>query len=184
MPIKRLAAPVLVLTIVLAAVAWTAAQPKQVGRLSAEDFVEIYQLYTYYAEGVDLGTDNPAWTFTDDGTFETRAPGRHDVPGNPRKGRKALEETYGNLAKSNQVNKTRHVVTNVSARAAAGGAKASAYMFTLDGRDSTKPAVVTQYGRYDDTLVKTRNGWRFKSRLFYFDLSQPLTTPAVPPVPR
>lgn len=75
MAMTKLWTPALALAIAGSGAVWAAAQPKQVGRLSAEDFVEIYQLCSYCADGVDLGHENPAWTFTDDGTFETRAVG-------------------------------------------------------------------------------------------------------------
>ena len=44
-------------------------------------------------------------------------------------------------------------------------------MFTVDGTDSTKLPTIPQFGRYEDTLHKTNAGWRFKRRIFHFDVN-------------
>ena len=46
----------------------------------------------------------------------------------------------------------------------AGGARGSAYMMLVDRR--TQPPSIRQVYEYDDELVKTNAGWRFKSRSF------------------
>ena len=46
----------------------------------------------------------------------------------------------------------------------AGGARGSAYMMLVDRR--TQPPSIMQVYEYDDELVRTVAGWRFKSRSF------------------
>ena len=52
--------------------------------LSPEDYLEIQQLYSYYARDVDSGTQRDAsWMYTDDGVW--------DLGGNRIVGREAVE---------------------------------------------------------------------------------------------
>ena len=59
------------------------------------------------------------------------------------------------------------------------GASATVMLMLLDV--STKGIVAT--GMYNDTLVKTANGWRFKSRATKMDTAAPApaAAPATPP---
>ena len=43
------------------------------------------------------------------------------------------------------------------------GARGSCYLYELDTK--TVPATLVKSGVYDDTLVKTPQGWRFKTRV-------------------
>ena len=58
------------------------------------------------------------------------------------------------------------------------GASASVFLMLVDV--STKRIVAT--GMYNDTLVKTANGWRFKSRATKMDTAAPAAAaPSTPP---
>jgi SnoaL-like domain len=46
----------------------------------------------------------------------------------------------------------------------ADGARGSAYMMLVDRR--TQPPSITSVYEYDDEIVRTAGGWRFKSRSF------------------
>ncbi len=68
-----------------------------------------------------------------------------------------------------QVNGTtsRHVYTNLRITPAPEGARGFVYFNQLDV--STKPPTNTVSGIYEDTLVKTPDGWRFKKRVHTHD---------------
>ena len=68
-----------------------------------------------------------------------------------------------------QVNGTtgRHVYTNLRITPAPEGAQGFVYWTGLDV--STKPPRYTVSGIYEDTLVKTPDGWRFKKRVHTHD---------------
>ena len=119
------------------------------GKLTLEEYIDIEQNYARYYHTIDNG-DAKAWadTFTDDGEF------------NGIKGRQALIENRGKSGPS----KTRHVVSNlVITPTGAGTANGSLYVFIFDPQ--VVPLKINSYSRYDDTLVKTAKGWRFKTKI-------------------
>jgi hypothetical protein len=141
--------------------------------LTALDYAEIQQLYARYAFAYDTAEDNGmvyARTFTSDGAFNF-------PDGDPRgrcpavspdsktaecKGPEALAklargtgETKGRLTLS-------HVTTNIVIEPSSEGAKGKAYL-ALPG---TGGAGMRVAGLYEDTLVKTPDGWKFKVRLY------------------
>ena len=73
----------------------------------------------------------------------------------------------------------RHWNTNLSIKPSKDGASASVFLMLVDV--GTKGIVAT--GMYNDTLVKTANGWRFKSRATKMDTAAPApaAAPATPP---
>ncbi len=96
----------LVLTAVITTTAgatWMYAQQRRPGShvlLSPEDFMEIHQLYSFYARDVDPGSKrNAAWMFVDDGVA--------DMGGRKYTGRKELQEFYEGVPK-NQSAGVRH----------------------------------------------------------------------------
>jgi len=46
------------------------------------------------------------------------------------------------------------------------GVDGSAYLFTIDVRDSAR---IAYYGVYEDKFVKTSDGWRLKRRVYHQD---------------
>jgi len=118
------------------------------GTLTTQDYIDIEQNYAKYYHTIDAG-DPEGWadTFTDDGNF------------NGTIGRGALIESRRRAGPS----KTRHVVSNLVIAPTAVGASGSLYVFIVDPQEV--PVKINSYSRYDDTLVKTSKGWRFKTKM-------------------
>jgi hypothetical protein len=53
------------------------------------------------------------------------------------------------------------------------GARGSAYFFNVPTPEPNKPAAITGTGTYQDVLVRTAEGWRFKQRTFYANALPP-----------
>jgi len=142
----------------LAAVAMAGPVYAQGGTLSAQDFADIQQLYARYNHAIDSGdAEAYAGTFTPDGVFLNNT------------GREALMNFARTYAKNGGLNR-RHWNTNLVVTPTPDGANGSVYLFLLDV--TTKPPSVGTTLKYEDTLVKTAQGWRFKKRI---------TKPDVPP---
>lgn len=126
------------------------------GTLTTQDYIDIEQNYARYYQTMDAG-DLERWadTFTDDGNF------------NGAIGRAALIESRRRLDPS----KSRHLVSNLVITPTAEGAKGSLYVFVVDRREA--PLEINSYSRYDDTLVKTSKGWRFKTKMRSSDSTLP-----------
>jgi hypothetical protein len=149
--------------IAIANTAWLYGQQwKLPSMLPPEDYLEIQQLYGYYARDVDSGTQRDAsWMFTDDGTW---------IMG-PLKvvGRDALKKWYSTAPAGMTRNGVRHFSTSLVLVPTAEGALGSAYQVGLERKTKDGPIEMTSWGKYEDRLVKTPKGWRFKERVFYFD---------------
>ena len=137
-------------------------QSRLPGMLSPEDYLEIQQLYSYYARDVDSGSQrSAAWMYTDDGVW--------DVGGTRIVGREALEEFYGSAPPGVTRNGVRHFSTNLVLVPTEEGARGSAYMLALERRSEDAETEITVWGKYEDRLVKTPRGWRFKERIWRSD---------------
>jgi hypothetical protein len=143
--------------------------------LTAMDYAEIQQLYARYAFAYDTAEENGevyARTFTSDGAF--------NFPnGDPRgrcepvsSGSKAAEckgfAALAKLARGTGETKGRltlsHVTTNIVIEPSAEGAKGKAYLsLPALGPEGGGMRVA---GLYEDTLVKTPDGWKFKLRMY------------------
>ena len=139
-------------------VAWAAG-------LSTQDYIDIEQLYATYNHAIDSG-DAQGWagTFTPDGTFNKFA-GHEQLVGFIQQWKE----------KMNGANR-RHWNTNLSIRPSTDGASATVMLMLVDV--TTKGIVAT--GMYNDTLVRTANGWRFKSRATKMDAAPPAAPAAAP----
>jgi hypothetical protein len=144
------------LGIALAAAAWASAQQRNnASALTALDYAEIHQLYASYNHALDVSDASAfAALFTPDGSL-----------GNAT-GRDALMETVKRTQQQWKGN-WRHLYSNLTIKPQPGGAAGSSFLFAYDV--STKPATITNTGIYVDALVKTSEGWRFKSRTFRND---------------
>jgi ketosteroid isomerase-like protein len=141
-------------------VAWAA-------ELSTQDYIEIEQLYATYNHAIDSG-DAEGWaaTFTPDGTFNKFA-GHDQLVG-------FIQQWKEKMNGGNR----RHWNTNLSIRPSNDGATASVFLMLLDV--TTKPPSIVATGTYSDTLVKTANGWRFKSRATKMDTPAPAPAATAP----
>jgi hypothetical protein len=130
--------------------------------LSTQDYIDIEQLYATYNHAIDSG-DAQGWagTFTPDGTFNKFA-GHEQLVGFIQQWKE----------KMNGANR-RHWNTNLSIRPSTDGASATVMLMLVDV--TTKSIVAT--GMYNDTLVKTASGWRFKSRATKMDAAPPAAAP-------
>jgi hypothetical protein len=50
-----------------------------------------------------------------------------------------------------------------------GSARGSSYMMCVERKSDDSPIEVTNFGKYEDRLVKTRDGWRIKERVWRAD---------------
>lgn len=153
---------VLILGVVLAfiSVSCVSAQQKTAkGSLTANDYVEIQQVYARYNTAIDTG-DGEAWaaTFTADGVF-INAPitvTRHD----------AMDAFIRNRYENRNGAKLRHWNTNLVINATPDGATATVYLALMN---IGSPGTIASTGMYEDVLVKMPSGWRFKKRIVKFD---------------
>ena len=119
--------------------------------LSADDYVEIEQLYARYNHALDSG-DAEGWarTFTEDGAFGANSVGYDQLV--------AFAEGFH----AQQQGHARHWNTNLVVTPTAEGADGSTYLMLYN--TGVRPPSVIVPAIYHDKLVKTDEGWRFKSR--------------------
>ena len=139
-------------------VAWAA-------ELSTQDYIEIEQLYATYNHAIDSG-DAEGWaaTFTPDGTFNKFA-GHDQLVG-------FIQQWKEKMNGGNR----RHWNTNLRITPTTDGAAGAVMLMLLDA--GVKPAAILSTGTYNDTLVRTPEGWRFKTRMIKSDA--PAQAPAAP----
>jgi len=124
---------------------------------TAQDYVEIQELYSIYARAYDTNEGNgQVWaeTFTPDGVFtfrDYRAVGHKELA------------AYAN-GRSQTGPAIQHWNTNVIIRPTPGGATASLNTMVVVAGDATTPPSIAIVTNYNDVLVKTPQGWRIKSR--------------------
>ena len=130
--------------------------------LTAQDMAEIEQLYSRYSQGADF-FDNELWlsVFAADAVFATS-------PKNSISGMKALQE-YRATRTPRPGAKNRHYNSGLVITGTPEGAKGRAYYMFYDV--SGKQAVPVTSGYYEDTFVKTADGWKIKTRTVFSDAS-------------
>jgi SnoaL-like domain len=151
--------------VLFAGATWAATPP-----LSAQDNIDIQQLYARYNNAIDSG-DAEGWaaTFTPDGVFNTLR-GHDALVGFV----KMWREKLGGAAR-------KHWNTNLQISGDSKEATASVYLMLVDF--GTKPASIVTTGMYSDSLVKTKDGWRFTKRTTKGDVAPAAAAapPADPP---
>ena len=160
---KRTLFVLLSLSILVAGTAWVRAQQKSAATsMTVQDYLEIQQLYANYAHMLDKGQgDRFAALFTADGEFTRgRAAGLANDVRTPLKGTPAL-------VRMGSTGGGRHFTTNLVITPTAEGANGSCYLLLCNARNI--PATMTETAIYEDTLVKTKHGWRFKKRTVWRD---------------
>jgi hypothetical protein len=132
--------------------------------LSTDDYIAVQQLYARFNTALDTGQAQQfADTWTDDGEFiGGRGPGRGSDVRTPIKGRAELV-AMGQRAGVG----TRHFVANLVVTPTVDGARASCYLVLLNARNS--PPSITETAIYEDTLVRTAQGWKFRKRINWRD---------------
>jgi hypothetical protein len=144
-----------------------AAKPRE---LTALDYIEIQQLVAKYARAIDTCSNNGydyADLFTSDGAF---IPSFNGKPGAPIQGRERLAEVSGGGSRGCKnvgwiVQGVRHLYVNHIITPTAEGATGVVDMLMIGlGGDPNK---IEYDGYYEDTYVKTPQGWRFKQRMHH-----------------
>jgi len=129
------------------------------GTLTAQDFVEIQQLYAKYNWALDSGdAEAYASTFTPDGVFNNNV------------GHDAIVK-FANTFHAGLGAHVHHWNTNLMILPTADGASGQVYLVLVDF--ATKPATIATSATYSDELVKTAQGWRFKKRATKGDVAPP-----------
>ncbi len=133
--------------------------------LTPLDYAEIQQLYARYAFAYDTAENNGndyARTFTADGAFFfpngdplKRCPPSTSGRGSTCQGPEALATLARGRGDKNRLTLS-HVTTNIVIEPVPGGATGRAYLTLRSGSG----------GLYEDQLVKTVDGWRFKLRAY------------------
>jgi hypothetical protein len=140
----------LVAVAILGSGAWMDAQKAGAKALTAQDLVEIQQLYAKYNWALDSGdSEGYASTFTPDGVFNTNV--GHDAIV------KFADTFHAGLGSH-----VRHWNTNLMILPSPEGASGQVYLVLVDF--ANKPATIVTSASYSDELVKTAQGWRFKKR--------------------
>jgi uncharacterized protein (TIGR02246 family) len=155
---RRTLSLVLAVLVVAAAGTWLAAQQKSAA-LTAQDLVDIQQLYAKYNWTLDSGdAEGYASTFTPDGVFNNNV--GHDAIV------KFAETFHAGLGSH-----VHHWNTNLMIQPTADGASGQVYLVLVDF--ATKPATIATSATYSDQLVKTAQGWRFTKRQTKGDVAPP-----------
>lgn len=125
--------------------------------LSAQDYIDIQQLYARYAQTIDRG-DAEGWanTFTPDGVFN-----------NSSRGHDALVQFIHDWRDKRDGANRRHWNSNLVITPSSTGANGSVYLLLMN--TGARPPVPAASYIYEDTLVKTPAGWRFKTRVLHPD---------------
>ena len=154
---RRVHAFVIGLAVVLCGSTWARGQG---GALTAQDYVEIQMLYARYNHVIDAADiEGYVALYTADGAF------------NNFSGQDGLRT----FMKNRNPGTRRHWNTNLLITPTPEGAKGAVYLMFLDV--GMKPPAVTSAGRYEDSLVKTPQGWRFKKRQTFPDPAPAAQTP-------
>ncbi len=128
--------------------------------ITLADYIEIQNLYARYNHAHDSTNRKLLESvFAEDGEFVNN--------GKPIKGREMINATA--VAKDRPV--VRHVATSITVDPAPGGVKGTSYVVLVNAQ-ATPPGVMLA-GFYEDMLVKTPRGWRFKTRNFYPQAAPP-----------
>jgi hypothetical protein len=153
--------------IAVGAFALLALSSAHAANLTPQDFAEIQQLYAKYNQALDAGKAE-AWadTFTPDGVFNKTNVGRDALI------------TFAKNFYEQGGGKRRHWNTNLVLTGTSEGADGSVYLTLWDV--GNRPATIIVTGIYEDKLVKTKDGWRFKNRVVNADTPRPAAPAAKP----
>lgn len=142
---------------------WVAAQTRH-ATLTAQDYSEVTELYHRMYHASDM-RDGDRWvsTFADDGLF--RLPNGMEVVGKQALREWRTKSFGGKTGDTRRRHWTSGVVMTPNAD---GSANVRAYWLALD---VTKKTVI-ETGTFDDVVVKTPGGWKFKRHAVIFDSTE------------
>lgn len=168
---RKLRVPVMIgLFAMLVSVGWGWAQGSRGSStaLTGADYAEIQQLYARYAQGTDFGNAQ-MWlgAFTPDATFR---PGANQAGGGTAYvGREAMAKWRAGVFEGRKPPyHYRHWNASwLITPTPDGNAKGKVYWMAFN--PTTRPLAVADTGFYDDTYVRTPDGWRIKERNAHSD---------------
>jgi uncharacterized protein (TIGR02246 family) len=122
---------------------------------------ELMSAYCFYVDNGEF--EKLAELFTLDGTFETGPLGK-------LKGRKAIYDFIAaHVPRPGEGPARKHCNMNQIIRVSGREAHADSYIVVI--RESENGIMASLAGRYEDTLVKDGDEWRFQVRKIHFDIS-------------
>ena len=125
-------------------------------KLTGADIAEIQNLYAQYNQAWDFrDVDLYLSAYADDGVFVTGAGERHA-------GRPALKKYLTDAFAQSVNGNATHNNTSIHITPTPEGAKGRGYWYVVNVL--AQPPVFMGTGHYNDTFVKTADGWRIKSR--------------------
>ena len=131
-------------------------------KFTTQDYFDILNLYGIYTRYTDMGYGddgtNYASMFTPDGAFGA-GPNRVGREAN----KTAIHNQQGGWVRDGR--SVRHTTTNIVITPTPEGAKGSAYLLVFNV--TAVPPFPEDGGIYDDWIVRTPEGWRFKKRIYY-----------------
>ena len=138
------------------------------GKLEAQDYLDIRQLIDRYSHILDNCVNNGyryADMFTADGTSACPPSGaRVRKSGSRTRAACRRRRRHGPLPTPSD-KPSYHLTINPVITPTADGAQAISTLLTITNDTDQRGDVVHWEGGYEDTFVKTADGWRFKSRL-------------------
>ena len=145
---------------------------------------DIDELHSRYLFGLDWrDADAVASTFAEDGVL--------DWLGGLVEGREAIREEVKNMKaffgkfeeadKPSHPSRLRHFVTNKLMKIDGDTATTRAFWFEIDNDNRHRWPYVGAYGHYEDDLVRTPDGWRFKRRKIFNEYTNERIAPAENP---
>jgi hypothetical protein len=157
-------------TLGLATTGLVFAQSAQPPALTALDYIEIQQLASKYARAIDTCSNNGydyADLFAADGFFQ---PEQNGKLGAKFQGRERLAEASGGGSRGCKnvgwiVQGVKHLYVNHIITPTADGATGTVDMLMIGLNND--PYRIHHEGYYEDTYVRTPQGWRFKSRIHH-----------------
>ncbi len=146
--------------------AWIVVQQRS-PTVTAQDFVDIQDLYARYNWALDSG-DAEGWaaTFTPDGVFRIVDQGEA--------GNNVGHDAIVKFAKGFSAGLGAHVKhwnTNLMITPTTQGASGRVYLVLVDF--GARPASIVTSAAYTDELARTAQGWRFRSRAVKGDVAPP-----------
>jgi hypothetical protein len=142
-----------------------------VATVPAADYFQIKQVYARYVQGLDSGADNGkmfADVFTPDGVLV-------DEHGTLTQGHAELAQLARTTGKG--ATHVAHYETNLLITPVPGGATGRSYVVSVVPGRAGQSSILSNDGQFQDELVKTPDGWRFKKREYH---AAPLERPARP----
>jgi len=143
--------------------------------LPPQDVLDIQQLVARYSYTLDNGGEGGkalAELFTQDGVFVT--------PQATYAGREALLKMASGHRPGQGPAYVRNFATNALLEATPEGARGRVYAVVIAIGENNQPSSVFAGGHFEDTYVKTQQGWRFKRRQFMPNEGGPTTNVGKP----